>query len=80
MRVNPAADEEIIAIAEVKEFVVAVFGRVAGVGCAFLVGDDKVIDEESVGNQRAAEYAAGLEVAKSTWMCEIEESRTQLWR
>ena len=50
MRVDPAADEQVVAVAEVEERVVACFRRVACVGCGGLVGDDEVVDEEGVGD------------------------------
>jgi hypothetical protein len=71
--VDPAADEKIVAVAEVKEFVVAFFGRVAGVRGADLVGDDEMVNEEGVGDEGSAEDAAGFEVAEGVWVREIEE-------
>lgn len=61
---DPAADEKIVAVAEVEEFVVAFFGSVAGVGRADLVRDDEVVDEEGVGDESPAEDAAGFGVVE----------------
>ena len=80
MRVDPAADEKVVAVAEVEECVVAFFGRVAGVGGADLVGNDEVVDEEGVGDESSAEDAASFKVAEGVWMREIEEGCPQLGR
>ena len=73
VRVDPAAHEQVVAVAEVEEFVVAFFRRVAGVGRADLVGYDEVVDEEGVGDEGAAEDATGFEVAEGVWVGEVEE-------
>lgn len=46
MRVDPAADHEFLAVDVVEEGVFAFVGRLACVGCADLVRDDEVADEE----------------------------------
>jgi hypothetical protein len=38
-----------------------------------------MIDEESVGDERSAEDAAGFEVAEGVWVCEVEECLTEFW-
>ena len=73
MRVNPAADEQVVAVAEVEEGVVAFFRRVAGVRGADLVRDDEVVDEEGVGDEGSAEDTACFEVAQGVWVGEVEE-------
>lgn len=73
VRVDPAADEELVAVAVVEKGVVAGFGGVACVGCGGLVGDDEVVDEERVGDDGPAEDAAGLEVALGVLVGDVEE-------
>lgn len=70
---DPAADEQVVPIAIVEESIVAALRRVAGVARAVLVWDDQVVDEEGVGDQRAAEDAAGFEIEGCVGMGEVEK-------
>ena len=45
MRVDPAADEQVMRVAEVEKRIVTFLGCVAGVRGGGLVGDDEVRDE-----------------------------------
>ena len=80
MRVNPPTDEQFVGIAVVEERVVAGFGSVAGVRGGGLVGNDKVVNEEGVGDEGTAENAAGFEVPQGVGVCEIEEGGAEVWR
>lgn len=80
MRVDPAADEQLVRVAVVKERVVAGFGRVAGVRGAVLFREDEVRDEESVADEGAAEDGTGFEVARCVCVGEVHEVFAEVWR
>lgn len=73
MRVDPAADEEVVAVAEIEQFVVALFCGVACVACACLVGDHQVTDEQRIGDDCSAENAACLQVTVCVRMSVVQE-------
>lgn len=80
MGVNPTTDQKVIAVAEIEEFIVAFFRCVAGVRSAQLVGNDKMVDEERVGDECPAKDAAGFKVSKCISVRYVEEGGTQVWR
>ncbi len=60
MRVNPPQYHQIFGVAVIKQL--RLVDSVTRVRSAFLIRDDQLGDEEGVGNERAAQNAACLEV------------------
>lgn len=66
---DPAADQQIVAIYVFEERIVACVGRVACVACAGLLWYYHVRYKEGVGEQSRADDAACLEVSRGVACC-----------
>lgn len=75
--VDPTENHEVMLVAIVEEG--ALVDRLACVGRRLLLGNYEPADEEGVGDERAAEDAACLEVALRVWGGDVKEALTEVW-
>ena len=78
MRVYPSKYHQVFPIHKVEQL--ALVDRLTCIRGAFLIWDDKLGDEESIGDERAAQYATRFEIRTGIWQSEREEAETKIWR